>query len=104
MAEPRDALASALASYLTPEQVTKLIDEILSIEKRVSAEFDCKKCGQRQMRWTTVPDAKAVALALPDLLNQAYGRPGETNERTDPVVFKRLTRLTEEDEVAVRAK
>ena len=97
-------MASALASYLTPEQVTKLIDEILSIEKRVSAEFDCKKCGQRQMRWTTVPDAKAVALALPDLLNQAYGRPGETNERTDPVVFKRLTRLTEEDEVAVRAK
>jgi len=95
MAEPRDAIASALASYLTAEQVTKLIDEILAINKRISAEFTCKKCGARQMQWTTVPDAKAVALALPDLLNQAYGRPGETSERTDPVVFKRLTKLEE---------
>jgi|SRR5215831_14054266 len=97
--EPRDHLRDALHNYLTPEQLTKLIDEILAIEKRVSAEFNCKKCGQRQMRWTTVSDAKSVAIALPDLLNQAYGRVGETSEKTEPVIFKRLTKL-EEDEAA----
>ena len=43
---------------MTPEQVGKLIDEVLAISKRASAEFNCKKCGQRQMRWTNIPDAK----------------------------------------------
>lgn len=104
MAEPREHLARALESYLTTEQIQKLIDEILAIEKRTSAEFTCKDCGRRQMQWTTIPDAKAVALALPDLLNQAYGRVGETSEKTEPVVFKRLTKLEPEDELALRAE
>jgi hypothetical protein len=93
MAEPRDELAAKLSSFLTPEQISKLVDEILAIEKRASAEFACKKCGQRQMRWTKIPDARAVATALSDLLNQAYGRPGETGDRAEPVIFKRLTKL-----------
>jgi hypothetical protein len=93
MPEPRDELAKKLSAYMTPEQIAKLIDEILAITKRVSAEFNCKKCGQRQMRWTDVADAKAVASALSDLMNQAFGRPSETNDTVEPVVFKRLTRL-----------
>jgi len=100
MAEPREQLKVALESYLTQEQITKLVDEILAIEKRASAEFTCKKCGQRQMRWTSIPDAKSVALALPDLLNQAYGRVGETSEKTEPVIFKRLTKLEEPNDEA----
>ena len=59
MPEPREELGKKLSSYLTPEQIAKLIDEVLAIEKRISAEFVCKSCGQRQMRWTTAPDAKA---------------------------------------------
>ena len=93
MAEPRDELGKSLSSYLTPEQVTKLIDEVLAIDKRTSAEFTCRHCGKRQMQWTTVSDAKAVASALADLMNQAFGRPSETSERSEPVIFKRLTRL-----------
>ena len=93
MAEPRDELAKKLSSFLTAEQIEKLVDEILAIEKRVSAEFYCKKCGQRQMQWAKVADAKAVALALGDLLNQAFGRPSEQNDTVEPVIFKRLTKL-----------
>jgi hypothetical protein len=93
MAEPRDELAAKLSSYLTPEQIEKLVDEVLAITKRASAEFNCKSCGQRQMRWTDIPDAKAVASALGDLMNQAFGRPSETSDTTEPVIFKRLTRL-----------
>jgi hypothetical protein len=76
---------------MTPEQITKLIDEILAIEKRASAEFACKKCGQRQMQWTKISDAKSVTLALTDLMNQAFGRPSEQNDTVEPVLFTRLT-------------
>jgi hypothetical protein len=91
MPEPRDELAKKLSSYMTPEQITKLIDEILAIEKRASAEFHCKKCGQRQMQWTKISDAKSVTLALTDLMNQAFGRPSEQNDTVEPVIFNRLT-------------
>jgi hypothetical protein len=93
VAEPREELGKKLSSYLTPEQISKLIDEVLAIDKRASAEFVCKSCGQRQMRWTEIPDAKAVASALADLMNQAFGRPGETTDTVEPVIFKRLTKL-----------
>jgi hypothetical protein len=96
-AEPREMLRDALKSFLTPEQLTKLVDEVLAITKRANVQFDCKHCGKSQMGWIQVADAKAVALALPDLLNQAYGRVGETSEKTEPVIFKRLTKL---DDVA----
>lgn len=97
MAEPREVLATALGNYLTPDQVKKLIDEILAINKRMSSEFTCKGCSKRQMQWIEVPDAKAVASALGDLLSQGFGRPSESSEKTDPVIFKRLTNLEEVD-------
>lgn len=97
MSDPRDELGKKLSSYMTPEQVAKLIDEILAIEKRASAEFSCKKCGQRQMQWTRISDAKSVTLALTDLMNQAFGRPSETNDTVEPVIFQRLTKLSTAD-------
>jgi hypothetical protein len=95
MSDPRDELGKKLSSYMTPEQIGKLIDEVLAITKRASAEFSCKKCGQRQMRWTDIPDAKSVASALADLMNQAFGRPSETNDTVEPIVFQRLTKLSD---------
>jgi hypothetical protein len=93
LAEPRDELGKKLTGYMKPEQVSMLIDEVLAIKKRTSAEFTCKACGKRQMHWTEVPDAKAVAGALSDLMNQAFGRPGETTDTVEPVLFQRLTKL-----------
>jgi hypothetical protein len=94
MADPREQLAKALEGYLTPEQMEMLINEVLAVQKRVSADFSCKACGQRQRQIGTMSDAKAVALALPDLLNQAYGRPSE-QEHVEQVLFTRLTKLDE---------
>jgi hypothetical protein len=99
MSEPREAIAQALTGFLSPEQVKKLIDEVLSIEKRASAEFNCRKCGARQMQWGMVTDAKAVASALTDLANQAFGRPGEASAQQDPIQFYRLTNLEDADAV-----
>lgn len=96
---PRAALAQALSAMLSPEQLAKLIDDVLAIRKRASAEFFCKSCNKRQMQYVEIADAKAVALALPDLLNQAYGRPQEANQQGDPVLFKRLTVLSDDEEL-----
>jgi len=90
-------LADALKGMLTPEQLTQLIDEVLAIKKRAWVEFSCKHCGRKQAQYGEFNDAKAVALALPDLLNQAFGRVGEATASTDPVSFKRLT-ITDSDE------
>jgi hypothetical protein len=65
--EPRETLRDALRNFLSPEQLTRLIDEVLAIEKRAPGEFVCKKRGQKQRQYTSILDAKAVALALPDL-------------------------------------
>jgi hypothetical protein len=102
MTEPREALAAALNAFLTPEQLGKLVDEVLAIEKRISAEHTCKHCGRVTRGYVSVPDAKAVALALPDLLNQAYGRPQEASAALDPIVFKRVT-ITDDDEAVSKA-
>jgi hypothetical protein len=96
---PREMLAAALTGYLTPEQLQKLIDEVLASTKRMNAEVTCRHCGRRQMAFVQVNDAKAVALALPDLLNQAFGRVGEQNQQNDPVLFKRLTVLSDDEEL-----
>ena len=48
------------------------------------------------MAWAEISDAKAVAGALTDLANQAFGRPSEATEKTEPILFKRLTKLEEE--------
>jgi len=98
-------LADALKGFLTPEQLKILIDEVLAVRKRAWVEFSCKHCGRKQAQYGEFNDAKAVALALPDLLNQAFGRVGEATASTDPVSFKRLTVTDSDEEVegALRA-
>lgn len=95
MPEPREQLATALANFLTPEQLSKLIDEVLSVEKRMYAEFNCKKCGANQFQYGKVSDAKSVAAALTDLLTQAYGRPGEEAHQAEPIQLYRVSSLNE---------
>lgn len=95
MSDPREAIAQALAGFLTPEQTVVLIDEILAIKKQARAEFNCKKCGARQIQFGEVADAKAVSGALTDLANQAFGRPSEAVTQQEPVTFVRLTRMEE---------
>lgn len=97
---PREALAQALSSMLSPEQLSILVDEVLAIKKNVRHALSCKHCHRSQIAFVEVPDAKAVALALPDLLNQAYGRVGESSQHGDPVLFKRLTVLSDDEELA----
>jgi hypothetical protein len=98
LADPREAIAQALAGFLTPEQTQVLIDEILSIKKKARAEFSCKKCGARQIQFGDVADAKAVSSALTDLANQAFGRPTESAAQSDPIQFVRLTKTSELDQ------
>ena len=73
----RDEIGKAMTAFLTPEQTRKLVEETLSITKVVTAEFSCKKCGQRQKQPGQMSDARAVAAALKDLANQAFGPAAE---------------------------
>jgi hypothetical protein len=90
--DPRSAIAKALSAFLTEEQTNHLINEVLAIEKRVSVEFACKSCGRRQAQWAMVPDAKAVAGAISDMANQAFG-PSQAEKNGQAIHFTRLTRL-----------
>jgi hypothetical protein len=101
VADPREALADALAGFLTPEQTRTLVDEVLAVTKKGRADFSCKSCGQRQIQFALIPDARAVASALTDLANQAYGRPVEAAAaQVEPIKFVRLTNLSELEEHA----
>ena len=87
MPEPREEIASGLAGALSEEQVRYLVDEILAAKKVtwVSCGY-CKKKSQVE-----VPDAKAVAMALPPLLDQAFGKRGQTeSEQGERIVFTRV--------------
>jgi len=96
MSDPREAIAEALKGFLTPEQSKILVDEVLAVTKRGRAFFDCKKCGAHQVQFAEIPDAKAVASALTDLANQAFGRPTEASaQQVDPIQFVRLTNMGE---------
>jgi hypothetical protein len=95
VSDPREAIANALAGFLTPEQTKKLVDEVLAVTKKGKAEFNCRSCGVRQYQYAEIPDARAVAGALTDLANQAYGRPTESSVQSDPIKFVRLTNLGE---------
>jgi len=99
MAEPREQLAAALNQFLTPEQTTKLIDEVLAITKKARAEFTCKKCGAQQIQFGEVSDARAVSTALTDLLTQAFGRAGEEAHQGEPILFVRVSTLAEADKL-----
>jgi len=95
VAEPRESLAKALEGILTPEQLKILIDEVLAITKKAKAEFNCKTCGQRQYQYAEISDALSVARALPELLNQAYGRTVEATVVAEPIRFYRLTKMSQ---------
>lgn len=94
---PGEKLTGTLGRVVTREQLEMLIDEVLAIQKLVSVEVQCQKCRRRQMQSISVPDAKAVALVLPRLLNRAYGRSSEASGEQDQVRFYRLTKLEELD-------
>lgn len=83
----REAIRTALGAYLTPEQTSILVDEILAITKRVRTW--CSEC--RKQVWVDVPDARAVTASLGELLTQAHGRPqGEQLEENDRIIFERI--------------
>jgi hypothetical protein len=93
--DPRAAIAEALGSLMTPTQVTYLLQEVLAINKRVAARFECSNCGHLDRGWADIPDAKAVVSALTDLLSQGFGRVGESRTDEAPITFIRLTNLDE---------
>ena len=85
MSGPRADIGSALEGRLTPEQLERLLDEVLAITKTGRGWCpDCKKSVMVQ-----VPDAKAVTGALVDLANQAWGRPTESHTEPEGVTFIR---------------
>jgi hypothetical protein len=96
--DPRAAIAQALGSFLTSNQVEHLVNEILAITKRTSAEFQCKHCKRLQKHWIDIPDARAVTSGIAELANQAYGRPAESDPASDPIIFYRIS-VSNEDEI-----
>lgn len=77
---------------LTPEQVQEIVSEVLASKKKASVQFSCKKCGQNQLHYAEIPDARAVTDALKTLLAEGFGRPaGE--EDGDRIVFQRLVEM-----------
>jgi hypothetical protein len=93
--DPRAAIAEALGSLMTPTQVTYLLQEVLAINKRVSARFECSNCGHLDRGWADIPDAKAVVSALTDLLSQGFGRVGESPPDEASITLVRFTNLEE---------
>lgn len=96
MSDPREQIAQALAGFLTPEQTKMLVDEVLAVTKKGRAQFNCKKCGQLQIQFAEIPDARAVTSAITELMNQSYGRPTEASSaNVEPIKFVRLTNISE---------
>jgi hypothetical protein len=90
--EPREQVRAALTGFLSPQQLSSLIDEVLATTK--VAWVRCEKCSNHVKG--SVPDAKAVVSALSELMTQAYGRPGaEPEDRT--VIVNRHVYLVAED-------
>jgi hypothetical protein len=94
--DPRAAIAEALGDLMTTTQVSYLIQEVLSVNKRVNFTLHCDHCGNKNRRMAEIPDAKAVVSALTDLLAQGFGRPGEARLDEGTVNFRRLTNLEQE--------
>lgn len=95
---PRDAIGEALAGKLTPEQLTYLMDEVLAITKRVTADFKCRHCSKSQRGQIEIPDAKAVTSSLAELMTQSWGRPDAANQDTEIVVHRNVYLVSEEEE------
>lgn len=80
--DARGRIEEALDEFLTPGQIKTLVDEILTVTKQVW--INCSHC-QRSSK-ASVPDAKAVAGAIGELLNQAKGRPRERQDEGAVIV------------------
>jgi hypothetical protein len=95
MSDLRGDIATALEGWLTPEQLSALLDEILAIKK--SARGWCGTCKKHVV--VEISDPKAVVSAMADLANQGFGRPTEASGADDDrIVFKRLVKLEEDGE------
>ena len=96
MSDARSQIGDALNGKLTAEQVKLLMDEILAITKQ--ARGWCKTCGKAVP--VEISDARAVAGALTDLANQAWGRPSEVVKAdADLVVNRSVVMVTEHENV-----
>lgn len=86
MTDPRSDLGSWLRGLQAEGKLEALFTQILFAEgkKKGYAEFNCKKCGQRQRQEAEVdvPAAKPseLAKAFQILMDQAYGKPAETKK------------------------
>ena len=98
MADVRDGIAKGLEGKMDEAQIKLLIDEILDINKTVHTDFTCKECGKRQRQPALVPDAKAVTSALKELMDQSWGRQGDSKVETE-IIVNRNVYLVAEDEV-----
>lgn len=85
MSDTRSQIGDALRDKLTDEQLTKLMDEVLAIEK--GARGWCPTCNKAVM--VQVADAKAVTGAIVDLANQAWGRPQDDKQEAEGIQFVR---------------
>ena len=98
MADVRDGLAKGLEGKLDEEQIKTLMDDVLAFNKKVWGDFTCKECGKRQRHQVSIPDSKAVTSALTELMNQSWGRPGDSKVETEIIVNRNVYLVAEEDE------
>lgn len=89
MSDVRTAIGDALTGFLTEEQVTKLIDEVLASEKSTFGDFKCKACGKQQRQSVKIADTTAVVAGIKILAEQAWGRPGEQDKTGGGITFIR---------------
>jgi hypothetical protein len=81
---PREQVAQALAGYLSEEQLERLLNSALTIEKQ--AWGTCRNCNTRVQ--VSVSDARAVISSVAELLNQGYGRPSDRQQESQVIVHR----------------
>jgi hypothetical protein len=85
----RQNIGAALTGFLTQEQVTTLIDEVLASTKSTFADFKCKACGKQQRQSVKIADTNAVVAGIKILAEQAWGRPSEQDKTGGGITFIR---------------
>src|SRR5262245_39940190 len=78
------------------DALQKFFEDAMSANRTVSVM--CRHCGRREQ--VEVPDWRARGLAVSELLNQGYGRPGtETGESAGQMIVNRRLVLPDGIEV-----
>jgi hypothetical protein len=68
------------------DALQRFFEDAMDANRAISVQ--CKHCGRRQQ--VEVPDYRARGLAVAELLNQGYGRPGtETGESAGQIIVNR---------------